>query len=392
MRTIPLIILSALAFTQPAVSDGATGFQKARDAFLGKRYGNAIVLYNDFLRGADRGSEEAVRGLIDLSQSYYELGAQYFRREKYEFARQLFYSANSPEGDTMVSKCVCKIAEAHFRKNNLDKALKLYKSVNTEESRRGASSALHAMGENERKKRRYARACSLYCQSGTSESKQRAADCLSVLAKGKGYKVRPETIRKWVDKRGLSAILTMGFAEFLRYTRTEEDALALLAKADGYFSSNRYWDAQRLCERILGEYADTQAAPPARDRLAKCKEEISQVEKRERRRRLLRKLESSSLSTFLSQRDFSPYEIALTKKCLELVSLELRFVIENDLSVLPRCYGSSTYYAKFYAIMKLLDSLVGEERLYRAMVLNEQLHMRVSTAEKVARISSSELE
>jgi tetratricopeptide (TPR) repeat protein len=392
-RICPIIILILISIPH-LVSGDASTFKKAHEAFLNEQYENAIILYTNFLKQANRESEEAVKALIELSQAYFELGMQYFQREEYEFARQLFYSANSPEADTMLSKCVFEIAKGYFEKGDLNQALELYKSIDTKEAREGASTVLCVMAENEFKEKHFAKACSLYCESGTQESIEGAAKCLSVLAERKGYELGTEKIRKWADEIELESILSMGFDKFISKVKREEEAIALLKEANGYYMSGKYWEAEKLYGKILDEYIDTQVIPEVRDKLEKCAEKISQIEEEKRQENLLRKLESSSLSDFLSQSKdpyFSSYEIALVEVCLNEAPLGIRFIIDEQIG-LSKSYGSLTYYGKLYAILKLLDATVGQVQLARAGVLYENLYIPISIAEKLARFSYKDLE
>ena len=395
MKKIYPIIIFMFVSIPLVVFGNASIFTKAHDAFLNQQYENAIIFYTNFLKQTDRESEKAVKALIELSDSYFKLGMQYFQRGKYEIAHQLFYSANSPDGDRMGSKCVCKIARGYFAKGDLKQALELYKSVDTEEAKEGVSTVLYAMAENEFKKKHFAKACSLYCGSGTKESVEGATKCLSILAKRKGYKLKTEKIRKWVEDVGLQSILSMGFDKFLYKVKREEEVVALLKKANSYYTSGKYWEARKHYKEMLNKYADTQVIPEVQNKLEKCVEKISEIEERKRRERFLRKLKTSSLSDFLSKwKDphFSLYEITLVKVCFNEAPLGIRIIIDQQISGIPKSYGSLNYYGKFYAILKLLDSTVGRIQWARTAFLNENLYIPISIAEKLARFYPEDLE
>ncbi len=387
------IILLLISIPKSALGD-THNFQKAHVAFLNGQYEDAIVFYTDFLREADRKSEEAVRALIELSQAYFESGMQYFQRKDYEFARKLFYSANSPQGDTMLSKCVFEIGKGYFDKGDLNHALELYKSINTEEAREGISTVLNIMAESEFKMDHFERACSLYCESGAQQSMEGATKCLSVLAERKGYDLGTDKVRKWVNEIELPSILAMGFDGFIDKVKREEEAITLLSEANDSSMNGKYLEAEKLYVRILDEYTNTQVVPQARDELKKCADKISQIEGEKRQENLLRKLESSSLYDFLSRSKdpyFDSYEIALVEVCLNEAPLGIRYFVDEQMG-LTKSYGSLTYYGKLYAILKLLDATAGQVQLARAGVLYENLYIPISIAEKLAKFSYKDLE
>lgn len=177
--------------------------------------------------------------------------------------------------------------------------------------------------------------------------------------------------------------------------KENEKAIALLMKADGYYDSGQYYKALNCYNKILEEYSETEVIPKVREKIDKRKETINQIEERKRKKLLFDKLESSSLSDFLSRwKDpyFSPYEIYLVKLYLNEAPIGIRIIIDQQISGLPTSYGSLSYHGKFYAVLKLLDATVGHVQWARIAFLNENMYIPISISEKLARFSYNDLE
>jgi tetratricopeptide (TPR) repeat protein len=115
-----ILVLCTLIATNCATT--FNHYRYGQEAFANHNYEQAIMSYSRFLE-TDPQDERKILAEIELSKAYFNLGELYYSQGDYQTAKQLFYSANTDDGDKWIANCELRLAELDFSNGQYEEAI-----------------------------------------------------------------------------------------------------------------------------------------------------------------------------------------------------------------------------------------------------------------------------